>query len=428
MNLQTIKRWSKLYKHKHYTALFIALIIALLIIVICACIGFFTCDRELFVDPEEIKAQSAAVPIPPNKVCELPADPGFVCRNFAACCLPNSPNCICQSPNTQKCQQKYKDCLAGKLFSKESMNFLGNDNLAQICQKFADGCCSSSANNSDSQKVTPRPGMKPDLGNSTNRICQIDGYKKSNLAEFCGQLCNELPGCNYYQTDDVIGGCTVFKGQPIQAEKAAASSPVGNFKLFMRGGGIKTGKEGFWDDSTPVTGPAAQFCLSGAVNKCKPGNIPNPSQDCLCSHIVINDCQRMNSECINSGISQTVCKSQFGACCGLIDTNDPSKQATMAGISKPGGGQPNNLICRAPASKTLDECKRACLNHNKCKFIDTDLLPGGKSTNTYCDLYTGQPNGPKKVLLSKSDVGNTIYMKQQGSPDELEANAALEKK
>ena len=139
----------------------------------------------------------------------------------------------------------------------------------------------------------------------------------------------------------------------------------------------------------------------------------------------------MNTECLQSGISAQLCKSQFGACCGLLDTNDPTKQASIANNPKSGGGQPDNLLCRAPTSKTLDECKRACLNHDKCRFIDTNMLAKTGATNkgiSYCDLYKGEPTGPAKVLLSKQTGADTIYMKQIGNPDELAANAALEKK
>lgn len=424
MNLRNIERWFKLYSN-------IVFIIALVIIGIYLWIIFYT-GQEKFVNPDEIKAKSAAIPIPPDKVCEQPADPGFVCQNFSACCPPNSPNCICQAPNTQKCQQKYQDCLAGKLFSKESIEFLGADNLAQICQKFVNGCCSGNSNNKASQPATPKSGMKPNLSNPANSICQINGYKKPDLAEFCSQLCDDLPGCNYYQTDDMLGGCALFKGQPTPAEKGATASPVGNYKLFMHrtnsgsdssnsNGKKSNSKEGFAAD-----GQAAQFCLSGAVNKCKSDN--NPSQDCLCSHSVIIDCQRINAECIKSGISKQVCKSQFGTCCGLLDSNDPTKQASISDKPKPGGGQPQNLLCRIPTSKTLDECRRACLNHDKCRFVDTNLLTGKNITNGYCDLYKGSADGTGKVLLSKPPSGNTIYLKQLGNPDELEANSALEKK
>jgi hypothetical protein len=182
-------------------------------------------------------------------------------------------------------------------------------------------------------------------------------------------------------------------------------------------------KEGFADAGPGI---AAQFCLSGAVSKCDP---KSPSRDCLCSHSVIKDCQRMNSECLKSGISSQLCKTQFGACCGILDTNDPTKQASMTNKPKFGSGLPDKLVCRAPGAKSLDECKRACLNHSDCKFIDSNMLTSSSGSSApYCYLFSGEPSGTAKVMLSKQTGADTIYTKQIGNPDELAANAALEKK
>ena len=420
MRLRTVEKWFKLYNN-------ILFIVALVIIGIYLLTYFFKdsiYSKNGFVDPDEIKAKTASIPPAPDKVCESPADTGFVCKNFAACCPLNSPNCICQSPNTQKCQQKYKDCLAGRLFSPASMDFLGRDNLPEICKKFADGCCAAAP--ATSGAAQPKQGAKPDLSNPANSICQIDGYKKPDLAQFCGQICSDTTGCDYYQTDGVLGSCSLFKGQPISVEKGAAASPVSNYQLFMaqRNANTTGSKEGFMADST---GLAAQFCMSGAVSKCDP---KSPSRDCLCSHSVIRDCQRMNSECLKSGIIAQTCNRQFGACCGILDTNDPTKQASMT-TNKPkfGSGLPDKLVCRAPGSKSLDECKRACLNHDQCRFIDSNMVTGSSGSSApYCYLFSGEPSGTAKVMLSKQTGADTIYMKQLGNPDELAANAALEKK
>ena len=399
--------------------------------------------RDGFVSPDEIKAKTAAIPPAPDKVCEMPGDPKFVSQNYSVCCPKGetSPNCICRLPGIKSCQQTYKDCLEGRLFSQESMDFLGRDNMPEVCKKLMDGCYDgiASGDGKDRPVSNPEPGYKPNLSSTENTICQIDGYKKDDLAAFCGSVCSDISGCQYYQTDSLLGSCGLYKGQPTQLEKGAASSTMGNYQLFRR-------TEGFVD-ATKTDG-AAKFCLSGAADKClgdrksnanASGNTSSTS-DCLCSHSVIKDCQKQRQSCLKAGGNAKSCLQQFGNCCGLVDTTDPTVGASMSPKGKIGSGTNNNLLCKPSNISSLAECKLSCLKHDKCKFIDSNMMDAkskGSSTSgagadgltPYCYLFSGAPSESVKVMLGKqSNMGESIYSKLVGSTDEREANNALSQK
>jgi hypothetical protein len=392
--------------------------------------------RDGFVSPDEIKAKTAAIPPAPDKVCEMPGDPKFVSQNYSVCCPKGdtSPNCICRLPGIKSCQQKYKDCLEGRLFSQESMDFLGRDNMPEVCKKLMDGCFTSSGK--DMPVPSPVTGMKPDLSISENNICQIDGYKKDELPAFCGSVCSDITGCQYYQTDSLLGSCGLYKGQPTQLEKGAASSTMGNYQLFRR-------TEGFVDAGQ--TGSAAKFCLSGATDKCLGEGKTNSTSDCLCSHSVIKDCQKQNQSCLKAGGNAKSCMQQFGNCCGLVDTTDSTAGASMSTNGKIGSGPNNNLLCKPSNISSLADCKTACLKHDKCKFIDSNMMDAkskGSSTSgagadrkgadgltPYCYLFSGEPSESGKVMLGKqSNMRESIYSKLAGSTDEREANNAISQK
>ncbi len=427
MGIREIEKWFKLYNN-------IIFIIALIIIAIYVWTNYISPSsaKSGFISSDEIKAKTAAIPPAPDKVCERAGDPSFVSQNYSVCCPADdkSPNCICRLPSIKSCQQKYKDCLSGKLLSKESNEFIGPDNLPNSCKKIMEGCFmepSTAAKDGTGPKLML--GMKPDLSNSGNNICQVDGYKKDDLAAFCGRVCNSITGCTYYQTDDLMGSCGLYSGKPIPLEKGAGSASLGNYQLYSAPSSNSI-KEGFAADTTS-NGPAAQFCSSGAVKKC-PG-----SKDCLCSHSIITDCQRMNNECLNTpGATQESCSAQFGACCGVLDTLDPSQMANMADKPKFGSGQTANLLC-SPKVTSLDDCKKACLGHSGCRFIDSNLPSGdagsGRQATTTgvgnCYLFGGDPSPGGKVMLGiKRGPPETIYMKQPGNRDEMEANKALAQK
>ena len=399
--------------------------------------------RDGFVSPDEIKAKTAAIPPAPDKVCEKPGDPKFVSQNYSVCC-PNgntSPNCICRLPGIKSCQQTYKDCLEGRLFSQESMDFLGRDNIPTVCKKLTDGCYDGIAggDGKDGAAPNPVPGFKPDLSSTENNICQIDGYKKDDLAAFCGSVCSDISGCQYYQTDNLLGSCGLYKGQPTQLEKGAASSTMGNYQLFRR-------TEGFADAAQ--TGSAAKFCLSGAADKCSGDSKTNTNtsgntsttSDCLCSHSVIIDCQKQHQSCLQAGGNAKSCRQQFGNCCGLVDTADPTAGASMSNEGKVGSGSNTNLLCKPSniSISSLADCKTSCLKHDKCKFIDSNMSgtsgagaerKGTDGLTPYCYLFKGEPTDSGKVMLGRQlGPGKTIYSKLVGSPDEKEANNALAQK
>lgn len=422
--------------------------------------NYYPPRADNFVDVDEIKARSASIPPAPDKVCEQPADIRFVSQNYSMCCPngPKSPNCLCQLPSIKSCQKRFKDCLAGQVFSKESREFLGTENIPDACQKIMDGCAiSGSRQLTSNNNNNPLAGMKPDLSNPANSICSIDGYKKDNLAEFCGQVCYELgdglSGCQYYHTDAIMGSCGLFKGTPVPLEKSAIASSTGNYQLFMTTRDkteTTTNKqtiEGFADDTTPTIptqGQAAKFCLSGAVDKCLQ-NKGSSSQDCLCSHSVVNDCRKIHQTCLKSQTSNSNnCRVQFGACCGLVDSTDPNAVASMASKpnTKQGNGKQDDILCSPQQITTLDECKAACLQLDKCDFINSNIIDrtngsgGGAGaerkglTNDglapFCYLFKGEPLSTPAVMLGqKKGSGKTIYMKLRGNPDELAINSEL---
>jgi hypothetical protein len=395
---------------------------------------YITYSHDTFISPNELKAQSAAIPLAPDKVCERPADPQFVSQNYSVCCpdADKTPNCICRLPGIKSCQKRYNNCLAGRVFSKESIDFLGSENMPTVCQKLIASCGISIT---DGQSVinNPIPGMKPDMTNSGNSICSVDGYKKDNLAKFCGQICQQIPGCSYYQTDALMGSCGLFKGQPTPLEKGAAASPIGNYQLFMS----PAIQESFADITAtePVLGQAAKFCLSGAVDKCsnKPGIT---GQDCLCSHAVIKDCQKLNIDCLKTSNIKS-CQAQFGSCCGIIDSADPKANASMTTEGKIGNGSHDDILCSPAQITSLNECKTSCLKNTKCDFISSNLLDSGSDrpglTNDglapFCHLFKGKPLTTSGAMLGqKTGSSKSIYMKQRGNPDEREINAEFAKK
>jgi len=391
-------------------------------------------DTEKFISPGELKARSAAMPPAPDKICEQPGNIKFVGQNYSVCC-PNSPqthNCLCQLPGIKTCQQQYSDCLAGKVFSKASRDFLGEENMPDTCQKLMDGCAGGAA----LDKASPDnqlAGMKPDLSNPGNYICSIDRYKPDNLAVFCGQICQQFPGCRYYQTDNLTGNCGLYKGQPVPLEKGAqASSSGGNYKLFSA-----KGKEGFTD----TLGPAGQFCLSGAINNCSKKGTGSSTANCLCSHSVVKDCQTLYQGCLKTSTNPENCRAQFGSCCSLVDTANPSANASMSADAKTGNGRQNDILCTRPEITSLTNCKSACLRLDTCDFINTNLQDASGNTGSsrtgltndglapYCQLFKGQPlNTPGVMLGQQTNAGKTIYMKLRGNPDEREINAEFAKK
>jgi hypothetical protein len=295
--------------------------------------------------------------------------------------------------------------------------------------------------------------MKPDLSSPENSICMVDGYKKDNLDEFCSRTCRQIPECIYYQTGTITGSCSIYKGNPIPLEKGAASSSMGNYKLFTIN--PERGREGFKiDDTEPSTtttqklGRAAKFCMSDAVNKCSAAG-GNSSDDCLCTHSIINDCRKLYNKCMKSGTREGIdtttnsCKAQLGSCCSIIDVIDPKTSAKMDSEAQMGAGLKTDILCVPGQITSLGDCKTACLQNYNCDFINSNLTEAQDSGNAgstrrgltsdgtapYCQLFRGKPSTSQGVVLgSKTANAKTIYMKQRGNPDELEVNAVLEKK
>lgn len=407
---------------------------------------------EKFISPDELKARSAAMPPAPDKVCEKPGDIKFVGQNYAMCCPdgPKSPNCLCRLPNIKSCQQQFSTCLKpdGGIFSKDSRAFLGEENMPTICQKLMEGCVSSSGTQPSSAR-TPLTGMKPDLSNSADSICSVDRYAQDNLAEFCGQICQQIPGCAYYQTDGLMSGCSLFKGFPVQIEKGAQTNSMGNYQLFS----VKATKSESFSDSVSTgllsqsdaqsfslkgngtLSPAGQFCQSGAVDKCSQ-SAGKSTADCLCTHSVVKDCQKLYQKCLKDSESTQKCRAQFGSCCGLIDSADPLANASMSTDSKQGNGRQTDILCSRPEINSLAACSAACLRLNTCDFINTNLqeIAGDAGSRRqgltndgqapYCQLFKGQPLNTPGVMLGKQiGTGKTIYIKQRGNPNEREINA-----
>jgi hypothetical protein len=380
---------------------------------------------EFFISPAELKARSAAMPPASDKTCEKPGDIKFVGQNYSVCCPDGakSPNCLCQLPNIKSCQQQFSDCLAGKVFSKSSRDFLGEENMPDTCQKLMDGCVSGSGSQTSSSRK-PLSGMKPDLSSPSNSICSIDGYKKDNLASFCGNICTQIPECAYYQTDNISGSCGLFRGAPILLEKSAKSSSLGNYQVF-------SAKE--TESFSDILGPAGQFCQSGTIDKCSqtPGK---STDDCLCSHSVVKDCHKLYKKCLETNPAN--CRAQFGSCCGLIDTVKPSNNASMSSEAKIGSGRQTDILCSRPEINSLADCSAACLLLDTCDFINTNLqdISGDASSKQrvltndglapYCQLFKGKPLSTPGVMLGqRTGTGKTIYLKQRGNPDESDINA-----
>ena len=248
-----------------------------------------------------------------------------------------------------------------------------------------------------------------------------------------------------------VAFANIVRGVPL--EKSAIASSTGNYQLFMTTRDkteTTTNKqtiEGFANDTTPTIpsqGQAAKFCLSGAVDKCLQ-NKGSSSQDCLCSHSVVNDCRKIHQTCLKSQTSNSNnCRVQFGACCGLVDSTDPNAVASMASKpnTKQGNGKQDDILCSPQQITTLDECKAACLQLDKCDFINSNIIDrtngsgGGAGaerkglTNDglapFCYLFKGEPLSTPAVMLGqKKGSGKTIYMKLRGNPDELAINAEL---
>ena len=414
----------------------------LVVVLVAAVLGLFfwlantkhTVD-EKFINPDELKARSAAMPPAPDKTCEQPGNLKFVGKNYAMCCPdgPKSPNCLCQLPGIKTCQQQFSDCLKpnGGVFSKESRAFLGEENMPDTCQKLMDGCVGGTALKKNLSN-NPINGMKPDLSNPGNFICSIDRYKKDNLAEFCGQICQQIPGCQYYQTDNLMGNCGLFKGAFVPLEKGAQASSTGNYQLFSA-----KGKEGFTD----TLGPVGQFCLSGAINNCSQKGTGSSTANCFCSHSVVKDCHALYQSCLKTSTNPENCRAQFGSCCGLVDTAKPSANASMNTEAKVGSGRQNDILCTRPEIKSLTDCKSACLRLDTCDFINTNLQDASGDAGSsrtgltndglapYCQLFKGQPLSTYGVMLGKqTGTGKTIYMKLRGNPDERAVDAEFANK
>ena len=413
--------------------------IILVVVIVAVVLGLFFwltnhISAETFISPEELQARSAAIPPAPDKVCVQPGNINFVGQNYSVCCpdADKSTNCLCRLPNIKSCQQQYTACLKsdGGIFSKDSRIFLGEENMPTVCQKLMDGCVNGLGSQPSSAK-TPLNGMKPDLSNSANSICSVDGYKKDNLAEFCSQTCQQIPGCQYYQTDNIMGGCGLYKGAPVPLEKGAQASSMGNYQLFTISPKSTDTKENFTD--------AAQFCQSDAVDKCAQ-TAGKSTAECLCQHSVVKDCRQLYQKCIKDGDGGK-CRAQFGSCCGLIDSADPRANASMSTQPKIGNGRQTDILCSRPEITSLTDCSAACLRLDTCDFINTNLQDiagdaGSKRRGLtydgqapFCQLFKGQPlNTPGVMLGQPSGTGKTIYMKQRGNPDEREINAELAKK
>lgn len=422
----------------------LAVILILTSILVLGLIFWMRLSSDSFVNVNEIKAKSAAIPPAPDNICEFPGDIGFVSKNYQVCCPDGekSLNCLCRLPSIKSCQKQYTNCLAGNLFSEKSKEFIGQDNVSNACKKIMDVCIIG--DNISIQKPTQSSsklhiGMKPDLGDPTNSVCNIDGYKQKNLAEFCDRICSQIPGCTYYHTDAQMGSCGLFTGKPVPLEKGALVSSRGNYQLYT----IDPISEGF-EDATPSTttsitntadmlGPAAKFCMSGGKS----------DDSCIGTHTIISDCRKLYNSCISEGNSKESCLARFGTCCSLIDSIDPNSNATMSAEGNIGSGRNTDILCTQNKLSKLSDCKMACLKHNMCDFINSNLTdnPAGgdagsgrkgitsDGTAPYCQLFKGNPLANAGVTLGqKKSNAKTIYTKLRVNPVEQEANAALEKK
>ena len=398
--------------------------------------------------------------------CRDPKNPVDVCMNYNPCCElsgTGDSNCLCSNQIIKDCRQVYKDCLAEKYLSEQSMDFISAEKKDVVCKKILTNCCNAVTKLGNSKSVSrgfePVTMHKPEF--SAGKICEIQGPEDQVLNN-CKYSCKMNDKCAGIIYNKITGSCELYDKPLVEKEPAYRNETDANTLQFQkRGAGLPGGKEGFGNPANQTlhntigtgiltqgqgtnvplkfsaNGTAQQYCLTDAgfgddIENSTGGRDPG----CWKKNRVITDCRKQMDKCnardipgLTGDRKKEHCAQMYGACCSILDGMELQTRFKFLDAE---AGSPNakNLLCAGDVTRDmgLEDCKQKCRATPDCMYIYSNLGAGtgpnnGGSGAGYCRLYSGKPL-PAGLLVptfAKKEAGmdsKFIYKKKEVDPDE----------
>ena len=375
--------------------------------------------------------------------CRDPKNPVDVCMNYNPCCElsgTGDSNCLCSNQIIKDCRQVYKDCLAEKYLSRQSMDFISAEKKDIACKKIQTNCCNVVTKLGNTKSVNrgfePVTMHKPEF--SASKICEIQGDEDQVLNN-CKYSCKMNAKCESIVYNKITGFCELYDKPLVEKEPAYRNETDANTLQFQkRGAGLPGGKEGFGNPGANQTlhKTAQQYCLADAgfgLELSVDGTGENTN--CWNGNRVITDCRSQLDKCNARDIPGLTgdrkaehCAQMYGACCSILDGMELQTRFKFLDAE---AGSPNakNLLCAGDVTRdmSLEDCKQKCRATPDCMYIYSNLGVGDMNDSSagagYCRLYSGKPL-PAGLLVptfAKKEAGldsKFIYRKKEVDPDE----------
>lgn len=381
--------------------------------------------------------------------CRDPKSPVDVCMNYNPCCeLSGSgdSNCLCSNQIIKDCRQVYKDCLAEKYLSSQSMDFISAEKKDVACKKILTNCCNVVTKLGNSKSVSrgfePVTMHKPEF--SAGKICEIQGPEDQVLNN-CKYSCKMNDKCAGIVYNKITGSCELYDKPLVEKEPAYRNETDANTLQFQkRGAGRQGVTEGFGNPGANQTlhNSAQQYCLADAgfgddiENSTGGSGTGGRDPGCWQKNRVITDCRSQLDKCnardipgLTGDRKKEHCAQMYGACCSILDGMELQTRFKFLDAE---AGSPNakNLLCAGDVTRDtggLEDCKQKCRATPDCMYIYSNLGVGDMNDSSagagYCRLYSGKPL-PAGLLVptfAKKEAGldsKFIYRKKEVDPDE----------